>query len=44
MPEQAQRANRAGAMARARGYVEGGAFEHDLERGELTILSRPKDL
>jgi len=32
MPEQAQRANRAGAMARARGYVEGGAFEHDLAR------------
>jgi acetylornithine deacetylase/succinyl-diaminopimelate desuccinylase-like protein len=32
MPEQAQRANRASAMARARGYVEGGAFERDLER------------
>jgi acetylornithine deacetylase/succinyl-diaminopimelate desuccinylase-like protein len=32
MPEQAGRAHRAGAMARARGYVEGGAFERDLAR------------
>ncbi len=27
MPDKAQRANRAGAMARARAYVESGAFE-----------------
>src|SRR5262245_66508371 len=32
MPEQTGRQHRAGAMARARGYVEGGAFERDLAR------------
>ena len=32
MPEQAGRAHRGGAIARARAYVEGGAFERDLAR------------
>ncbi|HEU0158233.1 MAG TPA: M20 family metallopeptidase [Hyphomicrobiaceae bacterium] len=32
MPEQAQRASRAGAMARARDYVEDGSFERELAR------------
>src|SRR5262245_21351548 len=32
MPEEAQRASRAGAMARARAYVENGSFETDLAR------------
>src|SRR6476620_10758386 len=32
MPDEVHRANRAGAMARARAYVESGAFEADLAR------------
>src|SRR5262245_10704846 len=32
MPDEAQRASRAGAMARARAYVESGSFERDLAR------------
>ena len=32
MPDKAQRASRAGAMARARAYVESGAFETELAR------------
>ena len=32
MPDKAERASRAGAMARARAYVESGAFETDLTR------------